>query len=131
MIDLDTKAEPAPPTTTVDPLTRARKEASWSLIALAIMPTAFAAMGALLPRLLGVTTEARQPTQVLGVTLGFAAAFLALGLWARSRPLPAALLGLALYATFTALNWALGLLLILLAVLLLKSIWTCLRARQL
>jgi hypothetical protein len=63
--------------------------------------------------------------------LGFAAAFLALGLWARSRPLPAAILGLALYATFTALNWALGLLLILLAVLLLKSIWTCLRARQL
>jgi hypothetical protein len=131
MTDLDTKAEPAPPTTMVDPLTRARKEASWSLIALAIMPTAFAAMGALLPRLLGVTTEARQPTQVLGVTLGFAAAFLALGLWARSRPLPAAILGLALYATFTALNWALGLLLILLAVLLLKSIWTCLRARQL
>jgi hypothetical protein len=131
MTDLDTKAEPAPPTATVDPLTRARKEASWSLIALAIMPVTFAAMGALLPRLLGVTTESRQPTPVLGATLGFAVAFLALGLWARSRPLPAALLGLALYVTFTALNLALGLLLILLAMLLLKSIWTCLRARQL
>ncbi len=131
MTDLEPKAPPArPPLTVSDPPARARKEASWALLALGVLQLAFGAMSALLPRLMGATTELQRPMLGFGTMLALAVAFLGLGFWARTRPVPAAFLGLVLYAAVTAFNWALGLLLVLLALLLIRSIWTCLRARQ-
>jgi hypothetical protein len=131
MTDLEPTPPPvAPPPAPPDPLARARKEASWGLLGLALFLLGLGALGALMPRLLGATIDPREAALALGATLALAVAFGGLGLWARRRPLPAALLGLALYLAFTALNPVIGLLLILLAALLVKASWTCLRARQ-
>ena len=134
MTEAETGAPPAPQAPgeakrAVDLAARARKEASWALFSLAGLPVAFTAMSVLIPRLLGVEVDPAALAEVLAWTAGFAVTFTALGVWARSRPLPPAVLGLALYVVLAVKSLALGLVLSLLAVLLIKSIHTSLKAR--
>jgi hypothetical protein len=135
MSDGETGAPPAPQTPgeakpAVDLPAQARKEASWALFALAGLPAAFTAMSVLIPRLLGVQVDPSTLAEVLAWTVGLAVAFAGLGVWARSRPLPPAVLGLALYVVLVVKSAVLGLVLCLLAALLVKSIHTSLKARR-
>jgi len=83
-----------------------------------------------MPRLLGATVDVVQRLRELGWLLGLAIVFAATGVWARYSPLPAAVVGLVLYLLLAVLSLAVGLVLILLAVLLVKAIRTCVKARR-
>jgi hypothetical protein len=113
----------------VDPLARARREASGALFALAGLQLGFVVL-ILMPRFLGVVVDSTQQAQALAWTAGFAVAFAGLGAWARFKTLPAAAAGLVLYAVLALANPMGGVLLILLAALLVRAIWTCLKARR-
>jgi hypothetical protein len=113
----------------VDPAAQARREASLALFALAILQLGFTGLMALIRQLMGVPLGSNRLTLELALTIGFGIAFAGLGMWARYRTLPAAVVGLVLYVVFAVLNVALGVILILLAVLLVKAIRTCLKIR--
>lgn len=112
-----------------DPAAQARREASLALFALAILQLCFTGLIAVMAHFVSAPVEPGGTARELVKTIGFGIAFAGLGVWARYRTLPAAVLGLVLYVVFAVLNVALGLILILLAVLLAKAIRTCLRLR--
>ena len=122
---------PAEPrkTAAVDPAAQARREASVALFALAVLQLCFTGLMLLVRQFMGGPIEPGRLTLDLAATIGFGIAFAGLGLWARYRTMPAAVLGLVLYVVFAVLNVALGLLLILLAALLVKAVRTCLKLR--
>jgi len=113
-----------------DPLAQARREASVALFTIAALLVGFAVLLLVMPRLLGATVDVVQRLRELGWLLGLAIVFAATGVWARYSPLPAAVVGLVLYLLLAVLSLAVGLVLILLAVLLVKAIRTCVKARR-
>jgi hypothetical protein len=99
----EVKATPLAAPPLADPLARARKEASAALFTLAFLQLASTAMLALLPRLLGATIDSTALAQALSWTAGLATIYVALGVWARYRLIPAAAIGLGLLTVYLAL----------------------------
>ncbi len=124
-------APSAPPTAAAaDPLAQARREASIALLTMAVLLAGFPGVLIVVPRLLGAPVDVGQTLLAFGVLFGLAAAFATTGVWARYQTLPAAVVGLILYLVLAVLHLAVGLVLILLALLLVKSIRTCLKGRR-
>jgi hypothetical protein len=123
-------------------LPQARKEASGALFIMAFLILGLTAWTVLLPHLFGMTVDAAEMAPGLALMGGLGAVFVGLGVWARFRPLPAAAVGLGLFAVLAVLSllsvperggMGLAVLLlveIVLGTLLLRAIRTCLKARR-
>ena len=85
-----------------DELHKQSKKASGALLAVAIIQTI--ASGIALAVIQGAGRAVAIPPIFYVVTFGIAALFWGLWFWSRSQPLPAAIVGLVLYATLVVLN---------------------------
>jgi hypothetical protein len=122
---------------------QARKEACGALLTLALLQFGYAALLVVLPRLLGASVDPGGLAIALAWTTGLGVIAAALGVWARFRPLPAAVVGLGLFAVLTLLTVASAsqhvtkgsvvqlIVQVVLAAILVKSIRTSLRLRRL
>jgi hypothetical protein len=124
-----------------DLLKQVRKETAAVLFTVALLQFGFTGLLLLWSRLLGEAVGPAALALELGLTAGPGLVATALALWALSRPLPAASVGLGLLAVLTALNvetlrYRIGgnviflMVHLVLAALLVRSIRTCLRLRR-
>jgi hypothetical protein len=86
---------PTPPSA-ADPLREPRKEASAALFALAFLQFCSLLLVTVVPLVLSATVEPRAQAVAIALTGLPGLVFVALGVWARYTPLPAAAVGLAL-----------------------------------
>jgi hypothetical protein len=125
------------PSAPADRAARARKETTVTLFAVALLFLVGALLAVVTPKLLGMPADPAWLAKALAWTVGPAAVFAGLALWARSRPLPAVVVGLLLYVGGAVTNAVrapeqLGkgtVVQLVMAALLVRAVWVCLKAR--